>query len=100
MQQLEIQFFFPLTEQIPLALDYTECDKPKLWTTGTLLATNGAIGTTWANIEPNTFQFRPDPNCIGYWEVSKGIQVWREKRPNWLHRKYTELMLGWKWMDR
>jgi hypothetical protein len=27
--QLEIQFFWPLTEQIPLDLDYTECNQPK-----------------------------------------------------------------------
>jgi len=26
MQQLEIELFFPLTEQIPLDLDYSECD--------------------------------------------------------------------------
>jgi hypothetical protein len=29
--QLEIQYFWPLTEQIPLDLDYTECDKPKYY---------------------------------------------------------------------
>jgi hypothetical protein len=28
--QLEIQFFWPLTEQIPLDLDYSECNQPKL----------------------------------------------------------------------
>ena len=28
--QLEIQYFWPLTEQIPLDLDYTECSQPKL----------------------------------------------------------------------
>ena len=30
MKQLEIEFFWPLTEQIPLGLDYTGCEKPKL----------------------------------------------------------------------
>ena len=30
MQQLEIKFFWPLTEQIPLDLNYEECVKPKL----------------------------------------------------------------------
>ena len=29
--QLEIQFFWPLTEQIPLDLDYTECNQPKYY---------------------------------------------------------------------
>ena len=31
--QLEIQFFWPLTEQIPLDLDYTECNQPKYYFT-------------------------------------------------------------------
>jgi len=30
MQQLEIKFFWPLTEQIPLDLDYTGCESSKL----------------------------------------------------------------------
>lgn len=29
--QLEIQFFWPCTEQIPLDLDYTECNQPKYY---------------------------------------------------------------------
>jgi hypothetical protein len=30
MQQLNIDYFWPLTEQIPLDLDYTDCKKPQL----------------------------------------------------------------------
>ena len=30
MRQLEIDFFWPLTEQIPLGLNYEGCEKPKL----------------------------------------------------------------------
>ena len=30
MYQTEIKFFWPLTEQIPLDLNYKECDKPLL----------------------------------------------------------------------
>jgi hypothetical protein len=30
MQQLSIDYFWPLTEQIPLDLDYTDCAKPQL----------------------------------------------------------------------
>ena len=44
MYQQEIQFFWPLTEQIPLDLDYSDCNKPKLYTIdGT---NNGAITYT------------------------------------------------------
>jgi hypothetical protein len=31
MQQLEIKYFFPLTEQIPLDLDYKLCEPPKIY---------------------------------------------------------------------
>ena len=39
MNQLEINFFWPLTEQIPLELDYTNCERPKFSTntSGTFL---------------------------------------------------------------
>ena len=29
-EQLQFKFFWPLTEQIPLELDYTDCAKPQL----------------------------------------------------------------------
>ena len=39
MNQLEIQFFWPLTEQIPLELDHSNCYKPKI--SGTFLCSPG-----------------------------------------------------------
>jgi len=69
MKQLELQYFWPLTEQIPLDLDYSECSK--VYTiplpgggggSGGILpiGASGASGTgaNWAvsttlNIEPN-----------------------------------------------
>jgi hypothetical protein len=98
MQQLEIQFFFPLTEQIPLDLDYTQPEKPKVWTTinstGSLLIGNGA--TSWAT----TFQFKANPESVGYWKVSEGVQFWREIKPQWIVRTMSRVLLGWKWMDK
>jgi hypothetical protein len=47
MRQLEIEFFWPLTEQMPLDLDYTNCHQEKLYTTiptyssYSMLTTNG-----------------------------------------------------------
>ena len=103
MQQLEIQFFFPLTEQIPLDLDFTDCDKPKLWTiagaSGSLLTSNGGIGsTTWAI--PQTISFMPSNESVGYWKVGDGLQMHNKKRPNWLHQKLTKILFGWEWMDK
>ena len=103
MTQLEIQFFWPLSEQIPLALDYSGCDKPKVWTTtgsigssGSFL-TSGAGLTTWS--QPQTIQFKPTPNSVGYWKVGDGLQMHNKKRPNWLNQKMTKLFFGWEWQD-
>lgn len=50
MRQLEIEFFWPLTQQIPLGLDYESCAKPKLTTTidsgQTFTISNGGTFTT------------------------------------------------------
>lgn len=50
MQQLSIDYFWPLTEQIPLALDYTDCAKPQLTIpsvdAGRFVISNGGTWTT------------------------------------------------------
>lgn len=100
MQQLEIQYFFPLTEQIPLDLDYTQLEKPKLFTTGTLLDGNGRVSlsnTSWAN---TTIQFRPSNESVGYWKVGEGLQMHNKKKPNWLHQQMTKIFFGWEWNDK
>jgi hypothetical protein len=45
MKQLEIDYFWPLTEQIPLGLNYEGCEKPKLTTP---IDTNGITYTVGA----------------------------------------------------
>lgn len=110
MHQLEIQYFFPLTEQVSLDLDYTPCEgyekeKRRQWlaqstvTSGQILSSNGIGTATWANIEP-TLQFKPAPDTVGYWQVDPNIQVWRKDKPNWLHRKMTKVFFGWEWNDK
>ncbi len=80
MQQLEISFFWPLTEQVPLDLDYANCEKPKLYTeTGTIIGTSGQYiftnGTTSSyalhvegkvsmNADEMTFRTNKKPNII------------------------------------
>ena len=109
MQQLEIQFFFPLTEQIPLDLNFAPCieyslkkKKEKNLYSGSVLTTDGISGATWStvNVLPNTFAFRAEPNAIGYWEVSPGVQVWRDVKPHWLHQKLTKIFFGWEWKNK
>lgn len=50
MYQQEIKFFWPLTEQIPLDLDYSECERPKLSVSNDFAATNAlTFPTNWEN---------------------------------------------------
>jgi hypothetical protein len=105
MQQLEIQYFFPLTEQIPLDLDYTDCDKPKIYYTdgisgsnGTVLMSGGTGLTTWA--APTTIAFHPSNDSVGYWKVGEGLQMHNKKKPSWLHQQMTKIFFGWKWENK
>lgn len=58
-EQLKIEFFWPLTEQIELDLDYTGCHKLPIYTTlpinstgsYTFTATNGGTITSSFNID-------------------------------------------------
>ncbi len=100
MYQQSIQFFWPLTEQIPLDLDYTDCDKPKIVvqndgvTTGQFVISNGA---TWATtINP---QLTVTPiNSVGELTIG-GINVGLDKKPTWLQSKLFKL-LGFNWKDK
>jgi len=106
MQQLEIQYFYPLTEQLPLDLDYTNCDKPKLYFSNiagstaisSSLLTSTGIGTTSWTLPP-TIQFRPTNESVGYWKVGEGLQMHNKKKPNWLHRQMSKIFFGWDWKN-
>jgi len=108
MQQLEIKFFWPLEEQMPLDLDFTPCEefysKQSVTAYGTLsgdiLVSNG--GTAAWHFAPVTtsYHIKTSPNHVGYWEVNgKDFQIYREKKPSWLHRKVNEILIGWVWKD-
>lgn len=93
MQQLNIQYFFPLTEQIPLDLDYTpsnKYDEKKLQEriAGSVLIA-GSNGTTWAtisNIEPSF--------CIDIDQTP--LTVMSKNKPN-IFRRYLYKIMGVKW---
>ena len=55
MNQLQIEFFWPLTEQIPLDLDYSLC-KPKTFTASTSLGigSSGSFDLSATNLTTTT----------------------------------------------
>ena len=108
MSQLEIEFFWPLTEQIKLDLDYTPseqwiADWRKLqWsadTTGSLLISNGIGNTTWAASPITTFVVKPNEVNAGKWEITDNMFVYRPTKPNAVIRFMAKILLGFKWHD-
>ena len=84
MYQQEIQFFWPLTEQIPLDLDYTPCEPPKL----TVTYDTGGVG----------FAFYP----TGSWGTVGAVNIKAKEltieipHMPW-YRKLAYKLMGFKW---
>jgi hypothetical protein len=100
MEQIEIQFFWPLTEQIPLDLDFTESDEcsRERFRKEIVYVLNHT--GEYAVTPSTTYEIMPTPKCAGYWLVNgRDFQISREKRPSWLNRKLNKLLIGWEWKD-
>ncbi len=97
--QTEIQFFFPLTEQIKLELSYEGCDTK---TTSTYSTWSDSIttGITWGTVATNIApQLTITPNnSVGEISIG-GIRVGLEKKPSWIQRRLHKL-LGFNWKDK
>ena len=99
IKQVEIEFFFPLTEQIPLGLDYTGCKIEKVTVTtlnnGT---TSFYLDPTWntTTIAP-TLSVQPQ-NSVGQLNIG-GLQLGMEKQPSW-YQKVIFKLLGFNWKDK
>ena len=93
MYQQSIQFFWPLTEQIPLDLDYTNCEKPTLTVgqpTGPTFYTNGTTAATWVAMEIN-----PQRLSIDVEEV-----IFKQRKQPSLLRRIVYKIIGLKWEMR
>ena len=93
MYQQEIKFFWPLREQIPLELDYTNCEKPKLTVsqpTGQTFFTNGTTAATWVAMEVS-----PQRLSIDVEEV-----IFKQRKQPSLLRRIVYKIIGLKWEMR
>lgn len=71
MYQQQFQFFWPLTEQIPLDLDYSQCVKPSLSVSSQCVSTasisfnnSTTIKTSEIDVEKINFTLNKKPNII------------------------------------
>ena len=100
MQQLNIEYFFPLTEQIPLDLDFTltekyildkRADQAKNSVTSGMLLSVGNGGTTWTTMSTNlgspSFTINVD---------AMPITIISKKKPNFI-MKFIYKSMGMKW---
>ncbi len=87
MIQQEIKFFWPLTEQIPLGLDYTGCEKP-IHTDYNCLSSVSLAGATFVSYPTNwTTSINIDTNNVTI--TSKNIPP--------LYRRILYKLLGINW---
>lgn len=93
MTQLEIKYFFPLTEQLPLDLDYSVCVKPKLTVSssssiGTIAISNGGVSRS-TSISSNKI----DTDSV----ETDVLTLKLDKQPNFVVRwLYKLLKINWK----
>jgi len=110
MQQLEIEFFWPLTEQTELNLDFNPSEqwneewRKRQWNTtalsGSFLISNGGTGvTSWSQPVTSSFVVKPSTKNVGKWEISESMFVYRPTKPNAVIRFMAKHLLGFKWHD-
>ena len=90
MRQLDIEYFWPLSEQIPLDLNYSDCEKPKHYyshpLSGTFLISSGEV----SGITSSYF-------AVNNLTVDVGTTVFKvDKKPNIVRRSLYKA-LGLKW---
>ena len=95
-RQQEIQFFWPLTEQVPLDLDYTDC-VPKIESiTVSSGTTVSFVAPTWTTTIAPQLTVSPI-NSVGQLSIG-GVNVGLESEPKWYQRLLYKA-LGFKWKD-
>ena len=98
MYQQQFKFFWPLTEQIPLDLDYSVCDKPKLTYDGLSVSTSVAFNGGTIVTGPSNVSFA---NHSSNFQVHVDeVEFVVKKNPNFLKRIIYRIMgIKWKTYD-
>ena len=93
--QKSIEYFWPLTEQIDLGLDFEGCEKPKILFVGES-AGHSFVAPTWTTTIAPTLSVHPQ-NSVGQLNIG-GVQIGMEKEPSWIQKLLYKL-LGFDWKD-
>ena len=85
MQQLEIQFFWSLTEQIPLELDYTGCATKNIFAYPSVTYDTGIT-------------FTPTWYTTSTLSINAESVIFNEMKMPW-YRKVLFKLMGFKWKN-
>jgi hypothetical protein len=94
MRQLEIEFFWPLTQQMPLDLDYTNCHQPKLGIT--LPPVNGATGYSLLTTNGSSLQWSTSLVASNM-TIDVGTTVFKVEEQPPLYRRVLYKLMNIKW---
>ena len=90
MKQIEIEYFFPLTEQIPLDLDFSQCSPHQYWIRARGIAgTHGPINTG--------MKFVGDSSTTWSTQIN-GWDIGTKQEPSRLRKFLMKYLIGWKWV--
>jgi hypothetical protein len=99
MKQLDIEFFFPLTEQIPLDLDYKktyeyEEDRRKKFVGDSI--TISTVGNSYSAISLTTNVIDWENSTrLGNWEIENS-----KRKPGIIQKILMKNIFGMKWMGK
>ncbi len=91
MKQLEIEYFFPLTEQIPLDLDFSQCAPHQYWYRAQGIA--GLHGPV-----PTGMVYKADNPSTAVTQVLSGWDIGKKQEPSKLRKFLMKYLIGWKWV--
>ena len=90
MKQIEIEYFFPLTEQIPLDLDFSQCSPHQYWLRAQGIAgTHGPFNTGMVFVSDSSTTYSTQ---INGWDIGK------KQEPSKLRKFLMKYLIGWKWV--
>lgn len=90
MKQLEIEYFFPLTEQIPLDLDFSRCSPHQYYLRAQGIAgSHGPFNTGTVYIGDASTTWTTQLN---------GWDIGTKQEPSKLRKFLMKHLIGWKWV--
>jgi hypothetical protein len=106
MKQLEIEFFYPLTEQIDLDLDFSPCEeyqrlKREEYAKTRITYTNSYIDYNVNAVTTNSYVINSSHgDTKGAIEITPDFHVYVKKEPSRLAKFAMKKVFGWNWKSK